>query len=438
MKTLTSFVIAFLFISIMAPVAICKEMAISEQVDAELLFTTALERYAARDYETSLDAIRSSISLDSENKEKKKFAVKLLLEMATRAHLEKRYAKAMKLLEEAVSINPNNKQVNRLYQMNRKRLATNVKASPSSAFGEGLPWEMTYKAGGREKTQAISRTREQSAPRQSRKAGRRPKPGVSLDSAGIIWKFAIMAMVLIFIFVGAVFIYLRQTQARLLKDSFMDIQEVRKGLKEEKMQIKEDRERMEKALKEQAMREKEDMDVRERKRQEVWEREKKERLELELRRKREFDRPVEKGDIIKKKPSEEFLVEDAREAARELDYKNLVARLSAFKRLAFQLKNIYELDKEKAADFIRPLLEDPNPQIRIYLAGGLSHLPIPGFVSILFQLWKDSDVNVRGEALRGIHNFYKRSDFTSVFPEHLQVQIRQIIEQEKRQGEWAL
>jgi HEAT repeat protein len=184
-------------------------------------------------------------------------------------------------------------------------------------------------------------------------------------------------------------------------------------------------------------------------RQEAWEKAEREHSELEASQKGKSDLISGKENMIRKEEpppkalkntkeiSENLFSVDAQEAARELTYKNLASRLSAYKRFASQLKNIYELDKENAVDSIKPLLYDPDPQVRVYLAGGLSQLPTPEFADILLQLWRDKDANVRGESLRGLLNFQKRDDFTGIFPESLQIRIRQLVEQEKHRDEWV-
>ena len=115
-----------------------------------------------------------------------------------------------------------------------------------------------------------------------------------------------------------------------------------------------------------------------------------------------------------------------------------VSREQAYKRLASRFKDIYGMDREKAVDFITPLLGDSDPRVRAYVAGGVSQLPVPESVSILFRLWNDPDIKVKAESLRGLHNFYKRPDFTRIFSEKLQLQIKELVEREKRKGEWLL
>ena len=270
-----------------------------------------------------------------------------------------------------------------------------------------------------------------------------------------------MVLVLALVCIGAVFIYLRQVHKRL-QYSLKNIQKAEKKFQEEEKQIKEEKQRMEKALHEQAIQEKdarkreeektrrENMERQKHLQQEAWERE---RFRLEESQKKKFDRMIEKEQPQSEDAAQQSHVQlggaaqQSRRGAKGA--KNIheemliietssVSRERSYKRLASQFREIYELDKAKALEFIKPLLGDPNPQVRTYVAGGVSQLPVTESVSILFQLWEDPDIKVKAESLRGLHNFYKRPDFTRIFPEKTQAQIRQLVEREKRKGEWLL
>gem|GEM_PF-3758230 len=345
-------------------------------------------------------------------------------------------------------------------------------AAPSGIKKPENPGPPTVKAKNPPRAPAIAPPPKASVvPQTTAGAGTGPAPGLPQTAAPPITAAApagsvrilliIAAMVsgLIISLAGAAFFYLRRLQQRLLRESSMKIQEAWQKLQEEETRIREEQERMAKALGEKIDRERERIDADERRRQEAWESKEKARLEAWERAEKERLRSASDGEKERtpapggektakeeKAPakelkaaeeiSEKLLIIDAQETARELTYKNLASRLLAYKRFASQLKSIHELNKENAIESIKPLLNDPDPNVRVYLAGTLSRLPIPEFAAVLLQLWKDSDENVRRESLRGIHNLCQRSDFTGIFSGELRTRLQQVVEEEKNRTEW--
>jgi hypothetical protein len=451
----------------------------------------AMRHYRNKDYEGALKDVREYIALDPDNRAKKQFAVNLLLEMATNSHLEKRDAQALEFLKEARSYE-DNQQIKELYRtiqealqppmetISPKTAADLYEAAPHDEYSldslirnpetsSPKPRKTKQPAGAPTVKPKIARISQPASPdipdtpRITADTGgtlptRRPTPTVAGPVAlsvpswpvRILMRVSAIAAALILFFAGAAFFYLRQIRKRLLQDPSLKIQEEWLNLQKEKARIKEENERMEKAAEERLAREKERMETEAKQRQEAREKEEREhQKQLEELQIIKSDLIAEKERMIKeteprlkapkntKAISETLFIVDAQEAARELTYKNLAARLLAYKRFASQLRDIYELNKENAMDSIKPLLNDPDPHIRVYLAGGLSQLPIPEFAVILLQLWNDSDANVKCESLRGLLNFSNQRDFTGIFPESLQIQIKQLVEQEKKRNKWV-
>jgi len=478
-----------------APTAICGEP------ETEFHYTNAMGNYRSGNYKAALKDVKDYIAADPENRAKKQFAVKLLLKMATNSHLEKREAQALEYLKTARSYEDNEQvndlylsveaALNPSPEAESQETAHTFDISSRDGFSldnwpsrpepaapvikkpEGTDPPPVKPKSARQLPAASLQPDIPRAKLPTADTGRLPAPersrvkaapaalSVPAESVNIFLKAAIIVSALIVFFAGAAFLYLRRIHNRLLLDSSAKAQDAWQDLQEEKTRIKEERERLARSLEEKIAREREkleiaekrrqeDWDWKERERQEAWKKAERARLRTEALQKRTSDdKATEKERVVnpeeppsktlksEKEISEKLLVADAQEAVRKLKYKNLAARLLAYKRFASQLKGIYELNKENAMDSIKPLLNNSDPRVRAYLAGGLSQLPIPEFAVLLLRLWNDSDANVRGESLRGLLSFYRRQDFASVFPEPIQVRIKQLVELEKSRNEWV-
>lgn len=465
--------------------------------DTEFRSRNALANYREGDYKGALQLVREYISQDPKNVEKKHSAVKLLLEMAIESHQTKRDAEALELLKEARSLEDNEQVKELLQAIEEERISSPevIPAEMTSVAEVSAPEDVFFfnnwigrppgqeqpgntaappvgRKGARQAPASHPRLRGPRAPLPDTHASNdlpapvrspaktlpaTPAPHAVTDRALIL--IAAIVTALIALLTGAGLLYLRRIHKRMLLQSSSKLQEALQDMQSEKMRIKENEERMLKTLEERISRENDRMEAEERRRREDWELKEKARREeekAERERSKPETAPEEKSGPLTRgenAPSEEeppktqpgakdiseaLLSIDAQESARQAAYQNLSSRLLAYKRFGVQLSSIYELDKEKALDFIKPLLNDPDPHVRAYLAGGLAQLPTPEFADTLLQLWEDTDTNVREESLRGLANFHKRHDLNGSFPEHLQTRIKQLVEQEKRNSDWIL
>ncbi len=466
--------------------------------ETELHYTNAMENYRGGDYKTALKNVREYISADPANRAKKQFAVKLLLKMAANSHQEKRDAQAMEYLKTARSYE-DNAQVNDLYldveaALNPSPDAISQETASANDIIPGNDFALSSWPGGGQTGGSVPKKPAKPAPLpvKSKPARRSPaaleKPGapreqrttayaanvtkperllkksapaarhIRAEPNNVFIKAAVIASSILMFFAATAFLYLRRIRNRLLHDTSVKIQDALNNLQGEKAQIQEEKTRMLKAFEAQIAKEREKIDVAEQRRQEDWDCKEKERHEAwekaemarlraeelqarnsELRREKETRReePPPAAPLEAEDNSHKPLIIDAREAVRQLKFKNLAARLLAYKSFAARLDDIYELNKETALEAIKPLLNNSDPGIRAYLAGGLSQLPRPESAALLLKLWDDSDANVRGESLRGLLSFSKRQDFASVFHEPLRTQIKRLIEQEAARKEWV-
>jgi hypothetical protein len=88
----------------------------------------SVKKYIEGDYQAAAALLKEARMKDPGNEYAKKLMLKILMEQSSQNSIKQNYPRALKYLEEARKIDPENKKVNEMYELTRKLMSTNPKS----------------------------------------------------------------------------------------------------------------------------------------------------------------------------------------------------------------------------------------------------------------------------------------------------------------------
>jgi len=401
--------------------------------DSKIYFNAGTEKYLQGDYQAALENLGRALELDAGNTAARQLLIKVAQDGASRQHMNRNYQLAKKYLDYARRYVRDDGRIEDLYKLTMEMLqrsGENNQISPkvSPQKPPAPAPETTAAQVGEKKTPTtpvvVQKVRE-----------RVPVPVVVekkvLDVQTII---AIVAgfLFLIAIVIIILLVRLKNKYWRLINELKSKEESLTQKNTELLVQLEKHKERLElqketinrlnATLKEQEKKEKERLQ---------WEMEKLSRVipdqPLPARIK---SAPIPSGHLENLSNSLEMstMISESSNSALQ------VAR----ERIANLLYNLYAYSPAAAIDFINKTLESTNPLIRANIIMGLGKIAQPETVKILLHLWKtDSDERVRRETLRMLKELRDKIQLATVsLPEELKQEVKEVIDREKKRGEW--
>lgn len=105
-----------------------------------------VQKYLSGDIDGAIGSLEDALSFDSKNEKAKTIIVKILVEKGSALYLRKEYPKAIKYLEKAFKIAPDNKQVKEMYSLAKEIISPPKPPSTSEVTSAGPPSEISHRA----------------------------------------------------------------------------------------------------------------------------------------------------------------------------------------------------------------------------------------------------------------------------------------------------
>jgi tetratricopeptide (TPR) repeat protein len=418
-----------------------------EKQDVELYYNAAVEKYVKNDYDRAIEYMEKVYSLSAQQKYKN-FIIKILYEAANKSYMMQDYKKAYSYTEKAKKYAPDDEKINQLHSVLEdllskldKEIKKPKKDQPSNSLQVEKKEPVLEKKSFPEKKVVEPPTQQSISPQLQEmltkyqsmvlENNKLKKENVFIKRI-IFFETTLFVAVTIFLLI-LVFVNTKklevvsnnyETKIVLLQKENKTLSETNEIFKSEIDRLKKSEDWYKKSL--------EDTQTELKQKVATIEMLQKQLVELSSKPK-----PVSyKADDLIKQKHNEIVGYISQRPMYEEDQSEFDVEASR-NRVALMLKNLYELNPAKAMKSIISMATNENPIIRINIVQGLIEIASNETFEILKKLYSDPDERVRREVIKRLWQLKQKIDRNEVFlKENLKNMVIEIVQTEKRKGEW--